>query len=268
MFTKKSRIFKHRGHFGVLALSILLLILAACSSAERKAAAPDPADTPVPAVETVKEQPEIDEQTMEAEIIPSVTVIDQAIAGNAVTIAKVVSDGPGWLVIHAQADGAPGPVLGYSTLESGRNETVAVEIDLAGATETLYAMLHTDGGEIGAWELQGGPDTPVTADVQVITPAFRLLAAEGSLEIAMANRKFDPPVAIIKAGTELAWVNMDQARHNVHADSDAFRSELFGQDGSFSLRIAEPGVYPYYCDPHGGPEGEGMAGTIIVLPSI
>ena len=45
---------------------------------------------------------------------PSVTVADQEIVDGKVTIAEVVSDGPGWLVIHAQADGKPGPILGYS----------------------------------------------------------------------------------------------------------------------------------------------------------
>jgi plastocyanin len=34
----------------------------------------------------------------------------------------------------------------------------------------------------------------------------------------------------------------------------------------FSFTFDEPGTYPYYCDNHGGPGGEGMSGVIIVVP--
>ena len=83
---------------------------------------------------------------------PGNTVADQKIVDSKVTIAKVVSDGPGWLVIHAQSDGKAGPVLGYSPVTDGFNADVTVEIDIANAAETLYAMLHTDAGELGAYQ--------------------------------------------------------------------------------------------------------------------
>ena len=38
--------------------------------------------------------------TLAQEMLPAVTVEDQEIVDNKVTIAKVVSEGPGWLVIH------------------------------------------------------------------------------------------------------------------------------------------------------------------------
>jgi hypothetical protein len=107
-------------------------------------------------------------------ITVGVGVADQAIADGKVTVAKVFSEGPGWMVIHAQADGKPGPILGFSPVADGENSDVAVEIDTAGATETLYAMLHTDAGEVGTWEFPGGPDAPVKVDDAVITPPFNV----------------------------------------------------------------------------------------------
>jgi len=120
-------------------------------------------------------------------VTPSVTVSDQAISGDSVVIAEVISEGPGWLVIHAQADGKPGPILGYSAVAAGANENVSVQIETAKATETLYAMLHMDAGEAGVFEFPEGPDGPVTVDGKVVTPPFSvsgLAAAEASISLA------------------------------------------------------------------------------------
>jgi plastocyanin len=205
-------------------------------------------------------------EVTEMVVTPSVTVSDQEILDGAVTIAEVISSGPGWLVIHAQAEGKPGPVLGLSPVTDGANADVTVEIDLSGATGTLYAMLHTDAGEVGAWEFPGGPDVPVTVEEQVVTPAFRLLAASGEVEVAMTGYSFQPGTLVVTAGTKITWVNNDgQVKHDVASDTGLFESELFNGDDSFSYTFDQPGVYPYYCHPHGGPEGDGMAGTIVVL---
>lgn len=108
----------------------------------------------------------------EESIQPAVRVSDQGLLNGTVTIAEVISVGPGWLVVHAQANGGPGPILGFSTVNAGQNQNVAVEIDAAAATETLYAMLHTDAGVVGTFEFPDGPDVPATLNGQVITPAF------------------------------------------------------------------------------------------------
>ena len=68
-------------------------------------------------------------------------------------------------------------------------------VDTSGATETLYAMLHTDAGEIGTWEFPGGPDAPVEVGDAVITPPFNVT---GGL-----------PAALPETGGEtLPWANI------------------------------------------------------------
>ena len=111
-----------------------------------------------------------------AEVTPSVKVADQPLAGDAVTIAEVSSKGPGWIVIHADKSGAPGPVLGYTAVKDGQNMNVAVKLAAEGRTETLYAMLHTDAGTVGTYEFPGA-DGPVSVDGKVVTPAFKATAA-------------------------------------------------------------------------------------------
>ncbi len=147
-------------------LTVFALALAACQSA---APAPQPTAVPPTAVPT--------EAAAEPAMTPSVTVSDQEIADGTVTVAEVVSNGAGWIVVHAQADGKPGPILGYAPVSDGANKDVSVQIDASKATQTLYAMLHTDAGEAGAFEFPNGPDGPVQVDGKVVTPAFEVSIA-------------------------------------------------------------------------------------------
>ena len=301
-------------------LIVLALLVAACGSAPEQAAAPAAEPTTMPATEPAAMPTEAptqapteapteaptalptappaptDPPAAEATITPSVTVADQESMDGTVTISEVVSDGPGWLVIHAQADGSPGPILGYSPVADGTNAGVVVEIDAAQATETLYAMLHTDAGELGTWEFPNGPDTPVTVDEQVVTPAFqvRTQAAqpqsaptateaaptsasieipEGATvvtgdeaEVEMEDFKFNPPVLVIRPGTTVKFANKDEAPHTATSDTGVFDSGYLSKGEEFFYTFTEPGTYPYYCIPHGGPGGQGMAATIIVQP--
>jgi hypothetical protein len=52
---------------------------------------------------------------------PNVSLDNQAVTDGKVVVARVVSSGPGWIVIHTQADGKPGPVIGCSAVRSGVN---------------------------------------------------------------------------------------------------------------------------------------------------
>lgn len=106
-----------------------------------------------------------------AQATPSVTVSDQPITDGTVTVDSVVSDGPGWIVIHAQQDGSPGPVIGQAAVSDGENTDVAVEIDVSQATDTLYAMLHADDGVEGTYEFPDG-DPPVQVEGQVVVVPF------------------------------------------------------------------------------------------------
>ncbi len=121
------------------------------------------------------------------DLTPSVSVQDQPVADGTVTVAQAVSGGPGWVVIHAEQDGAPGPVIGHSDiLTNGLNSDIVIEIDADAATDTLYAMLHTDAGEAGTYEFPG-PDTPVQVNGQVVTPAFNVMEDEDAGDTAMTG---------------------------------------------------------------------------------
>jgi hypothetical protein len=108
--------------------------------------------------------------------LPAVAVLDQAVINGRVTIARVFSAGPGWLVVHAQtADAKTGPVIGWSAVHAGENLGVTVAIDTAKATPVLSAMLHIDAGVVGVYEFPGA-DAPARAGDQMVNPPFKAMA--------------------------------------------------------------------------------------------
>ena len=54
------------------------------------------------------------------DITPSITVNDQIITNGMAVIESAISDGPGFVVIHADSgEGSPGPVIGKDPLNPG-----------------------------------------------------------------------------------------------------------------------------------------------------
>ncbi len=105
--------------------------------------------------------------------IPSVSVRDQLVRAGSVVIDQVVSDGPGWMVIHADNGGAPGAVIGFRFVANGLNSNVQVSIDEALATDVLFAMLHIDAGALSTYEFPGD-DLPATRGGSVVMEAFSI----------------------------------------------------------------------------------------------
>ncbi len=150
------KVLRSMGMIGLLAFFILVIV--ACGEGAA------PAATPTPTIFAITKMPEI---------TPAIQVVDQEILNGTVTIPEVVSKGQGWLVIHAQEEDKPGPALGFTKVASGVNQNVTVEIDVSQATETLFAMLHSDAGRPDEFEL-GGYDLPVKVDGQVLALPFKV----------------------------------------------------------------------------------------------
>jgi len=205
----------------------------------------------------------------QASITPAVTVSDQETSGQ-VTIAEVYAADPGWIVIHTDSDGAPGPIVGYAPVQQGENEDVVVDIDLEAATEKLFAMLHLDAGTMGTYEFPGD-DVPVkNGDAVVMTPfmitkaGMSMDSTEGATTVKIQDSKFIEKELTVKVGTTVTWVMEGNFPHTVTADDGSFDSGQMRNGETFSFTFNEVGVFPYYCSNHGAAGGQGMAGTITV----
>lgn len=102
---------------------------------------------------------------------PHVQVSEQGVVDGRVNIVRAIAPGPAWVVIHADADGRPGPVIGHAALEEGENLDVVVEVDVDAVTPLLHAMIHVDEGEVGVYEFPGA-DMPLTLDDDIVMAMF------------------------------------------------------------------------------------------------
>ncbi len=163
------------------------------------------------------------------EVTPSVTVSDQAIEDGTVTVDTVVSDGPGWIVIHTDDDGAPGPVIGQAAVADGENTDVTVEIDTEAATETLWAMLHEDTGEEGTYEFPDA-DPPVQVEGEVVMQSFTITGG-----LPEAEEPVTPSVTVSDQAIEDGMVTVDTVVSDgpgwivIHADDGGAPGPVIGQ---------------------------------------
>lgn len=143
--------------------------------------------------------------------------------GATVVAESVLSQGPGFLVIHTEADGRPGPVAGFAAVNDGLNENVEITLDQAAATAVLWPMLHVDDGEVGTYEFDGssGLDNPVSVNENVVT--FPVQAAP-SQNLPEAGVSFDGTTIVIPSAVIDApgWVV-------IHSSVDGAPNAVLGQ---------------------------------------
>ncbi|WP_119069471.1 DUF7282 domain-containing protein [Aggregatilinea lenta] len=150
----------------------------------------------------------------------AVTVSDQVSLDGTVTIDMVHSPTPGFIVIHADGGGSPGPVIGYRAVNAGDTYALQVTIDPLAATPTLFAMLHQDTGEAGVYEFGTveGADGPVTVDGAPVTPPFNVNLIDAQDQIVDGAQVTLPSVVAQQDG----WLV-------IHADADGGPGPVLGQ---------------------------------------
>lgn len=147
--------------------------------------------------------------TTTAAVEPSVTVGDQTSDGTTITITQVTAAAPGWLVIHANVEGKPGPVLGQVSVPEGTTANVVVTLSTPlRETEPVWAMLHVDAGTVGTYEFPGA-DSPVLVN-DAIVMASLMATVSGTPAESAANAAAEPIVK--EADAAGATRNADQSR--------------------------------------------------------
>ena len=103
----------------------------------------------------------------------------------------------------------------------------------------------------------GGDDGGSTSSAPASTSSS---SSGGGVAIKMQNIAFDPKAVTVKVGQKITWTNDDSTDHNVTADSGAdFKSDNFGNGGTFAFTPDKAGTIAYECTLH-----PGMKATITV----
>jgi hypothetical protein len=94
----------------------------------------------------------------------------QASDGSRIVVdTVVVTDGPGYLVIYSDGDGAPGQQLGVSEwLDAGKHEDVVVELEEPlEETAVVHAMVHLEDNGNDSFDFPDA-DQPATLDDGIV----------------------------------------------------------------------------------------------------
>ena len=74
-----------------------------------------------------------------------VVVFDQPVVDGEFVVERIVSNGPGWLVVYQEDEsGSQGFIIGTVPLEDGLNEDILVEVDGSAVTDNLQLAIHDD----------------------------------------------------------------------------------------------------------------------------
>lgn len=107
-------------------------------------------------------------------VLPSLIVADQEVTPpGQVVVAQVVAPQEGWLVLHADQEGEPGPILGQTAVTTGEQENVVILFDWHQATPRLHVMLYLDAGQPNIFEAPD-PDRPVMVNNTALRSSFNV----------------------------------------------------------------------------------------------
>ena len=82
--------------------------------------------------------------------------------------------------------------------------------------------------------------------------------------VMVVDSTFQEKSITVPLGTTIIWTASANLPHTATSDDNIFDSGTMRDGDVFTFTFEEAGEFPYYCTFHGGPGGQGMAGTIIV----
>ena len=118
---------------------------------------------------------------------PSISVENQVVSENMITIGEVNAAVDGWLVIHADnGEGSPGDVLGQTMVMAGSNSDVMVDLGTAtyAGGEKLFPMLHIESPADGMYGFPDNGDGPEIFGEDVVVVGFETIAPSGAITVA------------------------------------------------------------------------------------
>lgn len=177
----------------------LTLVVAACGGSDATDTTSAPEETTAPTTATTA----VAETTTTAAPGPAtspaeVVFEEQESDGTEIVVASVTLPSPGFIAVHGNDGGAPGPVVGHSDLlPAGTSTDVTVTLDTPlESTDLLFPMAHIDVNENGEYEFMppdevtDGPASTADGEVAVVGAEVTVSgssAMSSSIEVASTD---------------------------------------------------------------------------------
>ncbi len=98
-------------------------------------------------------------------------------------------------------------------------------------------------------------DSPEGPPTSPGAPAEKPAGSKGKNTVVMKDIEFKPKEITVKVGTPVTWVNEESIEHDTVSETGEWKSDLFGQGGSYRYMPDKPGTFKYVCSVHPGMEG-------------
>ncbi len=199
----------------------------------------------------------------------SITFDAQISDGTTITVANVELPAAGFIAVHSDGGGSPGPVIGVSDLlPAGASSDVSIMLaEPLTADSTVFPMVHIDTNTNGVYEFgtvdgADGPGVTADGDVAVVGGAVTVTGgdegASGDNTITIADFAFTG-VTEVPVGTTVVVTNTDASPHTWTSEDGTFDSSAIAPGDSFEFTFTEAGEFAYFCNFH-----PSMTGTIVV----
>jgi plastocyanin len=151
----------------------------------------------------------------------------------------------------------------WSTEDGGEmNPSVTVSNE-AGIAESQWILGPGGGNQSAVATVPDGDGSPVTFTAHAL-----VLQEPSTTTVQVLDNEFSPRNLTVRVGRAVTWVWAEGGNAHNLVPTDGLRPEQSGPPvpgpHTFVYQFNTPGVYTYYCEVHGSPNGTGMAGTITV----
>ncbi len=104
------------------------------------------------------------------------------------------------------------------------------------------------------------PLAAVAGFAVAVVPA---LAADQTIQ-ATSDDTFNPADVTLNVGETVTIANSNAGSHNVRWEDESAARMPVGKMWETKRTFSAAGTYRFYCEPHGGPGGDGMSGVVRV----
>jgi plastocyanin len=171
------------------------------------------------------------------------------------------------VIVTLEGEPAANVPVQWSASGSGVMRPTTSNTNEEGVAESFWTLGSDLGPQTARATVEGATGSPVTFNATATEPEL----PGPTVQVLSDGNRFDPAAVTINAGESVTWVWPEGSiGHNVTPDNGSVPARSGNpQNGptTYVYTFATPGVYRYYCQVHGAPNGVGMSGTVTVQPN-
>jgi plastocyanin len=177
------------------------------------------------------------------------------------------------VLVTRNGDPAEQVTVTWNTPDGGELGAANSLTDGNGVAQMTWTLGPAPGSQTVRASVPGATNSPLIYTANAQDPGGGGPPPEAVTVNVLATNQFSPTTVHVQVGQAVTWLWGDGATgHNVTPDNGETPppesgAALFSAPHSYTYTFNQAGTYRYYCLAHGGPNGVGMSGVVIVDPT-